>query len=123
MSERTEKLNGWVPQQEPPEELKLELRQLVKRAVFGFWKEKADLLGHIPEDLSLSEIRLKVQSLIAALDSEGQWKWGELSIKTIDRRVNEAACQKHASEFMDGIVPIVATKAGHYKPNPARYLP
>lgn len=122
MSEATEKLKGWTPQKEPPEELKRELRQLAKRAVYGLWHEKRELLGHEPKDLSLYEIDLKVQSIIASLDSEGKWKWGDLTVRTIDRRINEAACKKYAHEFVDGITPIVAAKAGRYKPNPRRFI-
>jgi len=118
----TVKLEGWTPQAEPPEELKRELRQLVKRAVYGHWYEKTLLLGHEPEDLSLEEIDLKVQTLIASLKSDGKWRWGSLKIRTIDRRTNETASEKYAGEFGGGVVPIVSTRAGYYRPNPERWL-
>ena len=106
----TQKLSTWHPQGIPLDEFERKaLRALCIQAVFSKWNNKRQ-----PTDLR--EINAFVRDKIKEKQKLGEWPFTSYRGKrTIDRRVNEAACGAFSE---DGIARIVAVTAGIYQPNP-----
>lgn len=109
LSGATEKLSTWKPQRIPDEFERKALRELCIQAVFWKWANK-----RCPTDLN--EINAFVRAKIREKRKLGEWPFPDYRGKrTIDRRVNEAACPSFSE---DGVAKIVAVTAGIYQPNP-----
>ena len=108
------KLQGWTKQPPPTPEKAEAIRNLAIKDVYS----KYFLSG---KPSTLAEISEKVQTRIQKLIRDNQWPtiYGLPSKRTIDRRVNEA-CEP--TWFEDGVPRLAAIKAGHYQPNPVRFL-
>lgn len=106
----TQKLSTWHPQGIPLDEFERKaLRALCIQAVFSKWNNERQ-----PTDLR--EINAFVRDKIKEKQKLGEWPFTSYRGKrTIDRRVNEAACGAFSE---DGIARIVAVTAGIYQPNP-----
>ena len=106
----TKKLPSWRPQGIPlDEDERKALRALCTQAVFSTWYQE-----HRPTQLS--EIYRFVKAKITEKSAAREWPFSEYRGKrTIDRRVNEAACGAYSE---DGVARIVAVTAGVYQPNP-----
>jgi len=121
VTEATVKLDQWWPQGKPQDDECWAIRQLVVESVFGCYYEKKkllDQLGKPAQPVSLDEIYLRVQQRMDQLIRVGAWKWGWVSKRTVDRRVNEAVCTEYAE---NGMTKIVAFTSGFYIPNPALF--
>ena len=118
MSEKTVKLEGWTNTFRPEENEEIRFhRQLLIEIVHGLYHQKKEHLqktGMPPQPVSLNEIWLEFCSRRAMLKSIGEWPWGWHSKRYCDRRVNECAAAKYAS---DGKPKIVAVTAGLYSPS------
>jgi len=113
LSGATTKLPSWRPQGIPLDEPeKQAYRQLAIEAVFCIWNQE-----HRPAQLA--EIcRIIRQKIRDKLDAK-EWPFTPYrSKRTIDRRVNEAACTLFAE---NGIPKIVAVTSGIYQVNPALF--
>lgn len=111
----TKKLKGWKRQPQPDPEMCKILRKLVVKVVYAYWNERHKPIPMSPNKACAEYIAQKVQTMLNLLRYRGEWKWGYIGKRTIDRRVNEAADPL----FYDDKVPkIVAVSAGLYQPNP-----
>lgn len=110
LSGSTEKLPCWRPQGIPLDDFERKaLRALCIQAVFSTWYQE-----HRPTQLS--EIYRFVKAKIREKLAAREWPFSEYRGKrTIDRRVNEAACGAFSE---NGVARIVAVTAGVYQPNP-----
>ena len=110
LSGATQKLPSWRHQGIPADEFELKaLRALCIQAVFSTWYQE-----HRPTQLS--EIYRFVKAKIREKLALGEWPFSAYRDKrTIDRRVNEAACGAFSE---NGVAKIVAVTAGVYQPNP-----
>ncbi len=106
----TEKLPCWRPQGIPLDDFERKaLRALCIQAVFSTWNNEH-------RATQLSEIYRFVKAKIREKQSLGEWPFSSYRGKrTIDRRVNEAACGAFSE---NGVARIVAVTAGLYQPNP-----
>lgn len=113
VSGATQKLSSWQPQDKPNDQLCRLLRLMIVEEVFArFARDK--------KPMALIGIFGRVQERVLELKKLGSWprEWRVPGKRTIDRRVNEAACPA----FYEGGVPkIVAVTAGWYQPNPALF--
>lgn len=118
MSGRTQKLEGWAPQSQPPENDEVKAhRQMAIEIVYGLYWRKMQLLksmGMPPQPVSLSEIWAEFVSRRLTRQSIKDWKWHQHEKRYLDRRVNEAACPTF---YEKGKPKIIAASAGIYLPN------
>lgn len=108
----SQKLESWMPQPPPDEDMCNALRQLVVEAVFAKHNAKH-------QNSTLTEIYDAVRQRVDQLRTVGRWPWKYTpSKRTVDRRVNEAADPR----FYGGGAPkIVAVTAGVYAVNPVLF--
>ena len=113
MSTKTVKVRGWQPQQAPPQNECKAMIQIVDEAVMSLFHESNLPLNVFAADLN--QIYRRCQQKIRKLRDTGEWQFPYRGKRTWDRRVNDAATEKHGAK-------IVAVTAGVYRPNPRLFL-
>lgn len=114
LSGATAKLPTWQRQEIPSTPYELAAyREIAKRAVFKVWST-----GHRPTNLA--EIYAFTAKYVGEQIAIRQWPHAKFvrSKQYVDRRVNEIASPEFAE---DGVIKIVAVRAGIYQPNPALF--
>lgn len=108
MSSKTVKVEGWQPQQAPPENECAEMRQIVVEAVMSLYNEST--LPFTMFSCNLNQIYRRCQTKVRHLRDLKKWSFPYRGKRTWDRRVNEAASLEYGAK-------IVAVTAGVYRPN------
>jgi len=108
MSGKTVKVVGWQPQQAPPPKECEAMIQIVDEAVMSLFNESKLPLRMFACDLN--QIYRRCQQKIRQRRADETWDFPYRGKRTWDRRVNEAASEKHGAK-------IVAVTAGMYRPN------